>query len=545
MDTKPAGQTPIFSIDVDAEMTVPALNGDAPSAGRWLPDRSLYDDAVSFTYQGGGSAHAPTPLELFLRDTRPEHALCLWLGLDDATASRPTRSQIARQLSHDIARIDELVATQINAILHHPVFQKLESSWRGLSYLVDKLTESDKVKIRVLNVSWAELVQDQSRAIEFDQSQLFRSVYESEFGHPGGEPFGILIGDYEIRHRPSAVHPYDDLETLSKISGVAAAAFAPFVTGVHASFFGLDSFTELERPLDVSKIFEQVDYLKWRSFRQTEDARFVGLTLPRMLLRLPKESNLPGSRTLHFEEEVGGPDRSKYLWGNSVYAFGGVLIRSLLTWGWPADIRGVRQAYDESGTRICADDGGLVTGLPTHSFSTDRTGLAVKCSTEVIITDAREKELEELGFIPLCHCQDSEFAAFYSNGSVQKPKKYDDRKATANARLSSMLQYILCVSRFAHYIKMISRDKIGSMTSPEDCEQYLGKWLQNYTTANVSAGPEVRAKFPLRDAKVTVREHADKPGSYNCVVHLQPHFQLDQMFTTMKLSTELASGKPT
>ena len=295
----------------------------------------------------------------------------------------------------------------------------------------------------------------------------------------------------------------------------------------------------------MSKIFEQVDYIKWRSFRQTEDARFVGLTLPRMLLRLPKESSLPGSRTLHFQEEVGGPDRSKYLWGNSVYAFGGVLIRSVLTWGWPADIRGVRQGYDESGTRICADDGGLVTGLPTHSFSTDRTGLAVKCSTEVIITDAREKELEEMGFIPLCHCQDSEFAAFYSNGSVQKPKKYDDRKATANARLSAMLQYILCVSRFAHYIKMISRDKIGSMTSPEDCEHYLGQWLQNYTTSNVSAGPEVRAKFPLRDAKVTVREHADKPGSYNCVVHLQPHFQLDQMFTTMKLATELASGKPT
>jgi type VI secretion system protein ImpD len=543
MEPKPAGQSPPFSIDVETVEPVQTLNGTAEAPGCWLPDSKLFEEAVSGTGPAGSSAHSAT-LELFLREPALAPAICLWLGLDRGTAPRPSRSQITRQLSRDIARIDELIGMQLNSILHHPTFQKLEASWRGLSYLVDKLSESDAVKIRVLNVSWAELVQDQSRAMEFDQSQLFRSVYESEFGHPGGEPFGILIGDYEIQLRPSAEHPYDDLETLSKISGVAAAAFAPFVTGVHASFFGLDSFTELERPLEVSKIFDQLEYLKWRSFRQSEDARFVGLTLPRMLLRLPKESAVPGSRTLHFREEVGGPDRGKYLWGNSVYAFGGVVIRSFLSWGWPADIRGVRQGYDESGMRMCTDDGGLVSGLPAHSFATDRTGVAVKCSTEVIITDAREKELEELGFIPMCHCQDTEFSAFYSNGSVQKPKKYDDLKATANARLSSMLQYILCVSRFAHYIKVISRDRIGSMTSPEDCEHYLDQWLRTYTTSNVNAGPEVKAKYPLRDAKVTVREHADKPGSYNCVVHLRPHFQLDQMFTTMKLSTELASGKP-
>jgi type VI secretion system protein ImpD len=544
MDPKPAGQNTSFPIGVETAEPVQAPNGIVQASGRWLPDTSLYGEAVSSTDQAGGSAHSSTPLDLFLRETTPVHALCRWLGLNRAMTSRPTRAQITRQLSRDIARIDELVATQVNAILHHPTFQKLEASWRGLSYLVDKLSESGSVQIRVLNVSWPELVQDQSRAMEFDQSQLFRSVYESEFGTSGGSPFGVLIGDYEIRHRPSAEHPYDDLETLSKISGVAAAAFAPFVTGVHASFFGLDSFTELERPLNVSKIFDQLEYLKWRSFRQSEDARFVGLTLPRILLRLPRESIGPVSRTIHFQEEVGGPDRGKYLWGNSVYAFGGVLIRSLLSWGWPADIRGVRQGDDESGKRICIDEGGLVTGLPAHSFLTDRTGVAVKCSTEVIITDGREKELEELGFIPLCHCQDTEFSAFYSNGSVQKPKKYDDPKATANARLSSMLQYILCVSRFAHYIKVISRDKIGSMTSPEDCEHYLDQWLKNYTTANDSAGPEVKAKYPLRDAKVTVRESADKPGSYNCVIHLRPHFQLDQMFTTMKLSTELAASKP-
>jgi len=517
--------------------------GAVPRPASGHAERTLLDQVVSSTGQVRGSDPSPTLLDRFLHEPSPAHALCLWLGLGDPSAPRPTRFQITRRLSRDIARIDELLATQLNTILHHPEFQKLEASWRGLAYLVSKLPENDSVKIRVLSVAWAELVQDQSRALEFDQSQLFRMVYEGEFGHPGGEPFGILIGDYEIRHRPSTEHPFDDLETLSKISGVAAASFAPFVSGVHPSFFGLDSFTEMERPLDLSRAFDQLEYLKWRSFRQSEDARFVGLTLPRMLLRVPHEPVTPGSRTIHFREEVEGPDRSKYLWGNSVYAFGAVLIRCFLSSGWLADIRGLRQGIDESGTKLCLEDGGLVTGLPVHAFATDRTGMVVKCSTEVIITDAREKDLDELGFIPLCHCQDTEFSAFYTNGSVQKPKKYDDPKATANARLSAMLQYMFCVSRFAHYLKVISRDKTGSMASPEDCELYLGKWLRNYTTASDTSGPEVKAKFPLREAKVTVREHPDKPGSYNCVIHLRPHFQLDQMFTTMKLTTELASGK--
>jgi type VI secretion system ImpC/EvpB family protein len=263
-----------------------------------------------------------------------------------------------------------------------------------------------------------------------------------------------------------------------------------------------------------------------------------------MLLRLPRGSTSPESRSIAFQEAVEGPDRSKYLWGNSVYAFGSVLMRCFLSSGWLADIRGVRQRIDENGVKSCSDEGGLVTGLPVHAFGTDRSGRAIKCSTDVIVTDAREKELDELGFIPMCHCQDTEFSAFYSNGSVQKPKKYDDPKATANARLSSMLQYMLCVSRFAHYLKVISREKIGSMTSAEDCELQLGQWLRKYTTASDNAGPEVKAKYPLREAKVSIRERPEKPGTYNCVIHLRPHFQLDQMFTTMKLTTELASGKP-
>ncbi len=542
MGPKPAEQNPPVPASLEVGEPLQVIASTPPPENRRL-QATLLEEVVSSTGEARGAAQSAF-LDCFLAEPTLENALYLWLGLADPLAPRPNRAEITRRLAGDIARIDQLVATQLNAILHHPAFQKLEASWRGLSYLVGKLPDNDSVKIRLLSVSWAELDQDQSRALEFDQGQLFRKVYEAEFGHAGGEPFGVLLGDYEVRPRMTALHPHDDVEILSKISGVAAAAFAPFVTGVHPSFFGLDSFAELERPLDLSRTFEQIEYLKWRSFRESEDARFVGLTLPRILLRVPHVSGDRGSQTIHFREDVEGPDRSRYLWGNPVYAFGGVLIRCFLSSGWLAEIRGVRHGDDESGTKICLDDGGLVTGLPVHSFATDRSGLATKCSTEIIITDTREKELDELGFIPMCHCQDTEFSAFYSNGSVQKPKNYDNPKATANARLSAMLQYMLCVSRFAHYLKVISRDKIGSMNSPEDCELFLGQWLRGYTTSSDTGGLEVKSKYPLREAKVSVRERPDKPGSYNCVIHLRPHFQLDQMFTTMKLTTELTSGKP-
>ena len=540
MDSRPAADDPMGSILLEE---ADPLQGSVIISGNTCQNRpglDLLNDVVSATVQTRGLEPSLSRLDQFLSETSLPRAICLWLGLNDLSA-RPDRAEITRRLSRDIARIDDLIAGQVNAILHHPSFQRLEASWRGLSYLVKRLPENDSIKIKVLNVSWGELVQDQDRALEFDQSQLFRKVYEAEFGLAGGEPFGVLLGDYEIHLRPSAEHPYDDLEALSKISGVAAAAFAPFITGVHASFFGLDSFCDFERPLSLSKAIDhQLDYLKWRSFRQSEDARFIGLTLPRMLMRLPYEAgDMPG-RGLHFQEDVGGPDRGNYLWGNAAYALGAVLMRGFINSGWLADIRGVRQGVDATGEKVCLDDGGLVTGLPVHSFQTDRHGLATKCSTEVIVTDTREKELDELGFIPLCHCQDTEFSAFYTTPTAQKPKTYDDPKATVNARLSAMLQYILCVSRFAHYLKVISRDKIGSMASPEDCENFLGQWLRKYTTSSDTAGPEDKAKYPLREAKVVVRERPDKPGSYHCVIHLRPHFQLDQMFMTMKLTTDLA-----
>ena len=481
-------------------------------------------------------------LDRFLDESSPWRALCRWLGLSGISGV-PSKDEAKRLLCRDIARIDALLNDQVNAILHRPEFQKLEASWRGLQYLVGKLPKDATVKLRVLNATWGELEQDLTNALEFDQSQLFRKVYESEFGHPGGQPFGALIGDYEIRHRRGPDHPQDDVEMLERIAEVAAAAFAPFIAGAHPSFFGIDSFTELERSLDLHRTFEQPEYRKWRSLRGKEDARFVGLTLPRILMRLPYKPDRTTSRGFRFREDVEWSDRSRYLWGNSVYAFGGVLIRCFVSSGWVADIRGVRQGPDASGVAQCLDEGGLVADLHAQSFSTDRRDVATKCSTDVIITDMQERELDEMGFMPLCHCYDTNYSAFYGTSSIQQPTKYDEPSATINARMSAMLQYILCVSRFAHFLKVIGRDQIGSMSGPDKVEDFLNRWLRDYTTGSENAGPEVKARYPLREARVQVRERPDSPGSYDCIIHLRPHYQLDQMETTLKFTTELTPAR--
>jgi type VI secretion system ImpC/EvpB family protein len=519
---RPASAT-VYSHDPD--------RGDAP-----LPVGfpSLIDSIVEATAAVRGVEDARPVrrrLDAFLDEESPWHALLQWLGPSGAGLDK---RQVAQRLGRDIARLDDLISRQVDAILHHPYFQRLEASWRGLRYLVDQVESPEKTRIRVLNATWKEFARDFERSIEFDQGQLFRKVYSEEYGIAGGEPFGVLLGDYEIHPRPSAEHPVDDIETLKSVSGVAAAAFTPFIAGVHASMFGLNDFGYLERPLNLGATFQQLDYLKWRAFRESEDARFVGLTLPRVLMRLPYEDD--GSRVDGFvyREEVSGPDRRKYLWGNAVYAFGSVLMRSFAESGWLADIRGVRRDID---------GGGLVTGLPVHSFSTDKEGVATKSSTEVIIADHQEQELSDAGFLPLCHCKDTEFSAFYAVQSAQKPKKYDDRDATLNARISSMLQYTFCVSLFAHYIKSAARDKIGAFSEPNEVEDYLYRWLQQYVTSDSEAGPATKAEYPLRAASVRVREHPDKPGSYLCTAHLWPHFELDELAATLRITTELTPSR--
>lgn len=475
-------------------------------------------------------------LERFLREPNPAKALVHWLG-PAALQGPDWKRRVLQRLGRDVARLDALLNEQVNAILHHPRFQKLEASWRGLRYLVEQVPEGENIKIRVLSVTWKELERDVVRALDFDQSQLFHKVYDDEFGTPGGEPFGVLLGDYAVRHTPGPEHPVDDVATLTGIASVAAAGFAPFITGVHPALLGLNSFGELERPLNLPKTFEQLEYLKWRTFQAREEARFVGLTLPQVIMRLPYQDSTDRVDGFRFREEAGAPDRHAYLWGNAVYAFGGVLIRAFAQTGWFASIRGVERGEN----RLAG--GGLVTGLPVQSFATDRPGLIPKCPTDVIISDVQEKELEDLGLIPLCYCQDTELAVFYGNQSVQRPKVYDELAATVNASLSAMLQYTLCVSRFAHYLKVISRDRIGSFAGPEKCEEYLRRWLTGYTMASDTATAEMKARYPLREAQVQVREVRGRPGTYACVIHLRPHFQLDQMVTAVRLVTNFSAPR--
>ncbi len=419
-----------------------------------------------------------------------------------------------------IADIDRLLSAQLNEVMHHPEFQKLEAAWRGLHYFVMQSETSTQLKIRVLNVSKDEVRKDLEKAVEFDQSALFKKVYEEEYGMFGGAPYGALIGDYEFGRNPQ------DIGLLEKLSNVAAAAHAPLFTAANPALMGLDSFTDLPNPRDLAKKFETPDYAKWKSFRESDDSRYVGLALPHILMRLPYGPDTVPVETFNFKERVDGTDHSKYVWGNAAYAIGARLTDAFAKYGWCAAIRGV-------------EGGGRVDGLPTHTFRTDDGEIAMKCPTEIAVTDRREKELSDLGFIPLVHCKGTDYAAFFGMQSCQKAKKFDKDSANANARLSTQLQYMMAMSRFAHYLKAIMRDKIGSFMTRKDCENFLNRWISKYVVSNDDAGPEIKAKFPLKEARVEVAEVPGKPGCYRAVAFLKPHFQLDELTVSLRLVADL------
>lgn len=419
-----------------------------------------------------------------------------------------------------IADIDALITKQLNAIMHHDDFQKLEGSWRGLQYLVMQSETSPMLKLRVLNVSKNDLRRDLERAVEFDQSALFKKVYEEEYGTFGGAPYGALIGDYEFGRHPQ------DLSLLEQLSHVAAAAHAPFLGAASPNMFNLDSFSDIGVPRDLSKIFDTVEYAKWKSFRESEDARFVGLTLPRTLSRLPYGPDTVPVEGFNFKEDVDGTDHSKYLWSNAAYSLGARITDSFAKYGWTVAIRGV-------------ENGGLVEGLPTHTFATDDGEVALKCPTEIAITDRREKELSDLGFIPLVHCKGRDFAAFFATQSAQKATKYDTDAANANARLSTQLQYIMATSRFAHFMKVIMRDKVGSFMTRGECETFLNRWINNYVVDPKNVGQEEKARRPLSEARIDVAEIPGKPGCYRAVAFMKPHFMLDELTISMRLVADL------
>lgn len=492
-----------------------------------LIDAILQSSAVSTT-----DTH-PRAVE-FRNEPDPARALKIWLQDYFTAVERPTRQAVLSSLSRQLARLDRHLERQVNTVLHHPRFQQLEASWRGLWMLTGQVQETidaadiggspPEFDVRILNVSKSALARDLDRAAEFDQSQLFKKVYEDGFGIAGGEPYGALLGDYEFTNHP------EDIDTLRRISQVAAAAFAPFIASASPELLGIESFGSLEQPIRLAATYSQVEYIQWNSFRDSEDARFVGLALPRILMRVPYDDDGTRSDGFRFREEVEGVDRSRYLWGNAAYALGSVLIRSFGACRWFADIRGVERGVI---------GGGLVTELPVHSFTTDRYGLVPKISVEVCIDDFKEKELSSLGFIPICHCNDTEYSVFYTNSSVQKPKAYADDAATTNARMSAMLQYTLCASRFAHYLKILARNKIGGMTTETELADELSSWIATYVAADAKASNETKAQYPLRDAAIEVRPIPSKPGSYQLVMQLLPHYQLDGLVSKLNLKTEV------
>lgn len=428
---------------------------------------------------------------------------------------------LSATLDARIAELDQLISDQLSAVMHASEFQKLEASWRGLEYLCKQSSTSTTLKVKVFNASQKDLTKDFKASVEFDQSALFKKVYEEEFGTFGGAPFGALIGNYEIGRLP------EDTYFIGEMSHVAAAAHAPFISGASPELMGLESFSDLGKPRDLAKIFDTVEYAKWKSFRESEDSRYVGLVLPHYLGRLPYH---PKDGTpvegFNYVENVDGTDHSKYLWVNAAYAFAARLTDAFDQFGWCAAIRGV-------------EGGGLVEDLPTHTFKTDDGEVALKCPTEVAITDRREKELSDLGFIPLVHCKGTDYAAFFGAQSTQRPKKYNTDSANANASLSAQLQYIFAVSRIAHYLKAMMRDKIGSFASAGNVSTYLNNWISQYVLLDDGASQEAKAQFPLREASVQVSEVPGRPGVYRAVAFLRPHFQLDELSVSLRLVAEL------
>jgi type VI secretion system protein ImpC len=466
------------------------------------------------------------------KQTAPDQAQDLVKNLvQQALAGTVTFDKnLARTFDRAIAAIDAKLSDQLNAIMHHPKFTALEGSWRGLHYLVMNSETSTSLKLRVLNLPKRELSRDLQRAVEFDQSQLFKKIYENEFGTPGGEPYGALIGDYEWTPHP------DDVETLRLVSNVAAAAFAPFISAAGSSMFGFDAWPELSRPRDLAKIFETQEYTKWRSFRDSEDSRFVSLVMPRTLARLPYGAATKAIDEFNYEEapyDEAGAAKSmhhgEYCWMNAAYAMGTKLTDAFAQYGFCTAIRG-------------AEGGGKVENLPYHVFTSDDGDLDAKCPTEIAITDRREFELSNLGFLPLCHYKNTDYSVFFGAQTTQKAKKYDRPEATANAAISARLPYIMATSRFAHYLKVMARDKIGSFMEASDCERWLNRWITNYVNGNEKAGQEMKARFPLREARVEVKEIPGKPGSYNAIAYMRPWLQMEELTTSLRMVARIPAA---
>ena len=426
-----------------------------------------------------------------------------------------------------IGKIDAAVSKQLAAVMHASEFSKLEGSWRGLHKLVMDSETGEALKIRMMDLDKKTLFKDLSRAVEFDQSQTWKKLYEAEFGQAGGAPYGALIGDYAITNHP------DDIELLQQMSGVAAGSFCPFITSPDSSFMGFDSWEELNQPRDLAKIFESQEYTKWRAFRDSDESRFVTMAMPRTMARLPYGAATNPVEEFAYEEVPIDDDGTSeglpsdhYCWSSAAYALGGVLTRAHAETGWCTAIRG-------------AEGGGKVEGMPMHVYTSKKGDTVTKCPTEVQIPERRDRELSLSGFMPLNHYKDTNYAVFFGGQTAQRPKKYDDPDAQANAEISARLPYIMATSRFAHYLKVMARDKLGSFMEASDCENWLNNWIQGYVNGNAGSGQEMKAKYPLAEARVDVQEIPGAPGSYNAVAYLRPWLQMEELTASMRLVAKI------
>ncbi len=436
-------------------------------------------------------------------------------------------SDIIVSIEAMIAELDKKLSEQVNAILHHAEFQQLESAWRGLHYLVNNTETDEMLKIKVFNISKNELGKTLKRykGTAWDQSPIFKKVYTEEYDQFGGHPFGCVVGDFHFDHSAP------DVELLGEMSKIAAASHAPFITGASPTTMQMGSWQELANPRDLTKVFTTPEYAAWRSLRESEDARYLGLAMPRFLSRLPYGAKTNPVEAFNFEEETGGGDHSKYTWCNAAYAMATNINRSYKLYGWGTSIRGV-------------ESGGAVEGLPAHTFPTDDGGVDMKCPTEIAISDRREAELAKNGFMPLVHRKNSDFAAFIGAQSLQKPQEYDDPDATANANLAARLPYLFATCRFAHYLKCIVRDKVGSFKDRSAMEKYLNNWIMNYVDGDpANSSDTVKAQKPLAAAEVTVDEVPGNPGYYSSKFLLRPHYQLEGLTVSLRLVSKLPSEK--
>jgi type VI secretion system protein ImpD/type VI secretion system protein ImpC len=506
-----------------------------------LPSEGLRQAVLAGRFLG--RAPAAQGVAAFVAATDARVHLGLWFGADglvglDAVAGPADRlAGLRATLDRDIAALDAMISAQLDAVLHHPRLRRLEGSWRGLQWLIERLPRTGtRVRLRMLHARWAEVCRDLERAIEFDQSHLFRKIHEEQFGTAGGEPFGLIAGDYEVRHRPSPSHPTDDVGALSGLAGIAAASFAPMILGAAPEMLGLQSFAELTPSFDPLAVLQGAEHQRWRQSCAQEDLRFIGVALPRVLGRAPWVDD--GSRADRFRFRHVAPGPEQRVWTSPVYGFAAAAIRAFDRYSWPADVRGA-SITDEAG-------GGELEDLPSERFFSDIAGEPpARAPLEIAFTDEQENRISEAGLIPLSALDGLPEACFGALPSLHRPPRMGSATAQANQRISAQLNTLLCVSRFAHCVKLMGRDMTGSFLDPDDVQVRLQKWLSGFIGGIGLDSIEATARYPLLDAQVEVRERRGTPGVYNCTVHLKPHHQLDEVGASFRLVTEFSQRNAT